>query len=148
MHRAFGAAMPFEEFKPRQEDLWQRRQEQFGQFKGVTILGTVPGQGDYVTTARIDFERGVDYAQFMWGGGVLRGMRLSIRLRGFSSSHNRQRSLLASIPQLASDDLERWLRKKSFITFSSPELKCFEVSCDDAAYWSIRQFDRAGFLNC
>ena len=77
MHKAFGAAMPFEEFKPRQEALWQRRKEQFGQFKGVTILGTVPGQGDYVTTARLDFERGVDYAQFMWGGGILRGIRPS-----------------------------------------------------------------------
>ena len=74
MHKAFGAAMPFEEFKPGQEALWQRRKEQFGQFKGVTILGTFPGQGNYVTTARLDFERGVDYAQFMWGGGMLRGV--------------------------------------------------------------------------
>ena len=77
MYKAIGAAMPFEEFKPRQDALWQRRKDQFGQFKGITILGTVPGQGDYVTTARIDFERGVDYAQFMWGGGVLRGIRPS-----------------------------------------------------------------------
>src|SRR6185437_15731148 len=62
-HRAFGAAMPFEEFKPRQEALWKRRKDQFGEFKGVTILGTVPGQPDFVTTARIDFERGIDYSQ-------------------------------------------------------------------------------------
>lgn len=82
MHRAFGAAMPFEEFKPRQEALWKRRQEQFGQFKGVTILGTMPGQGDFVTTARLDFERGADYAQFMWGGGLLRGIRPSIPAPG------------------------------------------------------------------
>jgi CubicO group peptidase (beta-lactamase class C family) len=77
IHRAFGAAMPLDDFKPRQEALWQRRKEQFGQFKAVTILGTVPGQGDYVTTARLDFERGVDYAQFTWGGGMLRGIRPS-----------------------------------------------------------------------
>lgn len=79
MHKAFGAAMPFEEFKPRQEKLWQQRKEKFGQFKAVTVLGTVPGQGGYVTTARLDFERGVDYSQFMWGGeGLLRGIRLSV----------------------------------------------------------------------
>ena len=77
IHKAFGAAMPLADFKPRQEALWQRRNEQFGQFKAVTILGTVPGQGDYVTTARLDFERGVDYAQFTWGGGMLRGIRPS-----------------------------------------------------------------------
>lgn len=73
-HKAFGAAMPFEEFKPRQEALWKRRKDQFGEFKGVTVLGTVQGQPDFITTARIDFERGIDYAQFMWGGGVLRGI--------------------------------------------------------------------------
>jgi CubicO group peptidase (beta-lactamase class C family) len=73
-HKAFGAAMPLEEFKPRQEALWKRRREQFGEFKGVTILGTVPGQPDFVTTARIDFERGIDYSQFLWGGGALRGI--------------------------------------------------------------------------
>ena len=74
LHKAFDGAIPFEKFKQRQEALWQRRKEQFGQFKGLTILGTVPGQGKYVTTARLEFERGVDYAQFMWGGGVLRGI--------------------------------------------------------------------------
>jgi CubicO group peptidase (beta-lactamase class C family) len=82
LHKAFGAAMPFEEFKPRQEALWGTRKEQLGQFKGVTILGTVLGQGNYVTTARLDFERGSDYAQFMWGGGMLRGIRPSTSAPG------------------------------------------------------------------
>ena len=82
IHKAFGAAMPYEDFKSRQEALWSRRKEQFGRFKSLTILGTVPGQGDYVTTARLDFERGVDYTQFTWGGGVLRGIRPSIPVPG------------------------------------------------------------------
>jgi len=82
MHQAFGAAMPFEEFKPRQENFWKRRREERGEFKSVKILGTVPGPGGYVTTAQMDFERGTDYAQFMWGGGILRGLRLPIPAPG------------------------------------------------------------------
>jgi hypothetical protein len=74
VHKAFGAAMPLEDFKPRQEALWRRRQEKLGQFKGLTIMGTVPSQGNFVTTARLEFERGVDYSQFIWGGGMLRGI--------------------------------------------------------------------------
>jgi len=82
LHKYFGSAMPYEEFKPEQDKLWQRRKEQFGQFKGLTILGTVPGQGNFVTTARLEFERGVDYSQFMWGGGTLRGILPSIPAPG------------------------------------------------------------------
>ncbi len=82
-HKAFGAAMPYEQFKARQESLWQRRNSQFGAFKAVTILSTVPAQGGYTTTARLDFERGSDYAQFMWdGGGMLRGIRPSMSAPG------------------------------------------------------------------
>lgn len=78
LHQAFDAALPFEQFKPRQDNLWQQRRERFGEFKGVKILGTVPSQGGYVTTAQLDFERRADYVQFMWGGGgILRGIRLT-----------------------------------------------------------------------
>ncbi|MBS1811244.1 MAG: hypothetical protein JST84_23980 [Acidobacteria bacterium] len=48
----------------------QCRREERGEFTGVKILGTVPGQGGYVTTAQMDFERGTNYAQFMWGDGI------------------------------------------------------------------------------
>lgn len=82
LHKYFGSAMPYEEFKPEQDKLWQRRKDQFGQFKGLTILGTVPGQGNFVTTARLEFERGVDYSQFMWGGGTIRGILPSIPAPG------------------------------------------------------------------
>lgn len=82
MHQAFGAAMPYEEFKSRQEAQWKRRRERFGEFKGVKILGTVLSQGSYVTTAQMDFERGADYAQFIWGGGILRALRLAIPAPG------------------------------------------------------------------
>lgn len=82
LHQAMEGARPFEEFKPRQEAQWQRRREQFGEFKGVRILGTVPSQGGYATTAQLDFERGTEYMQFMWGGGMLRGFRFSSEAPG------------------------------------------------------------------
>jgi CubicO group peptidase (beta-lactamase class C family) len=75
-HQAFGAAMPYEQFKPRQEAMWRQRGERLGAFKSVTVLSTSSSRGGYVTTARLDFERGADYVQFMWdGGGTLRGVR-------------------------------------------------------------------------
>lgn len=83
IHKALGATMPYDQLKPQEENLWQRRRERFGAFRGVTILGTSPGQGGYVTTARIDCERGSDYAQFIWGGGgMLRGIRPSMNMPG------------------------------------------------------------------
>lgn len=82
LHQALEGARPFEEFKPRQEAQWKRRREQFGEFKGVKILGTVPAQGGYMTTAQLDFERGAEYMQFMWGGGILRGFRFSASAPG------------------------------------------------------------------
>jgi CubicO group peptidase (beta-lactamase class C family) len=85
MHKAFAAALPYAQFKTRQENLWQQRNERLGAFKSVKILSTAPGQGGYVTTARLDFERGSDYAQFMWdGGGILRGIRPSMAAPGVS----------------------------------------------------------------
>ncbi|HEX4945687.1 MAG TPA: serine hydrolase domain-containing protein [Blastocatellia bacterium] len=84
-HKAFAAAMPYEQFKTRQEGQWQQRKERLGAFKAVTILSTVPGQGGYVTTARLDYERGADYAQFMWdGGGMPRGFRFVMSAPGLT----------------------------------------------------------------
>ncbi|MBL8203166.1 MAG: beta-lactamase family protein [Blastocatellia bacterium] len=82
-HKAFGAAMPYDQFKARQENSWKQRRERFGAFKAVTILSTVPEQTGYATTARLDFARGAEYTQFMWDrGGTLRGLRFLMDMPG------------------------------------------------------------------
>jgi CubicO group peptidase (beta-lactamase class C family) len=84
MYQAFGAAMPYDEFKARQEGRWQARNQKYGAFKGVGLLATAPGPGGYLTTARLDFERGNEYAQFIWGGvGMLRGVRFMDAAPGY-----------------------------------------------------------------
>ena len=76
-HKAFGAAMPYDQFKARQENQWQQRRERLGAFKAVTILSTAPEQGGYATTARLEFERGAEYIQYMWDReGTLRRLLL------------------------------------------------------------------------
>jgi hypothetical protein len=84
LYKIFSAARPFAEFKPRQDAIWQQRRERFGQLKGIKVLGTVPRQQGFMTAVRVDFERGSDYSQFMWGGGMLRGIRLTGPAPGIS----------------------------------------------------------------
>lgn len=75
-HKAFGDAMPYEQFKARQEQLWRQRRERLGAFKTVTILGAAPQPGNTAIIARVEFERGADYAEFIWDmGGRLRAWR-------------------------------------------------------------------------
>jgi CubicO group peptidase (beta-lactamase class C family) len=84
LHKIFSGARPYAEFKPRQDALWQQRRERFGQLKGIKVLGTIPRQQGFMTAVRIDFERGSDYSQFIWGGGMLRGIKLTGPAPGIS----------------------------------------------------------------
>jgi len=86
IYEAFGKSMPLEEVKEQEEALWKQRKEKFGEFKGVTVVGTVLGQrprgikttmspGQARTTIKIEFERGAVFNVFNWGEEGLMGIR-------------------------------------------------------------------------
>jgi len=86
IYEAFGGSMPLEQVKEQEEALWKQREEKFGKFEGVTVVGTIlsqrpkgikttmgPGQGR--TAVKIEFERGAVFNVFNWGEEGLMGIR-------------------------------------------------------------------------
>ena len=86
IYEAFGKSMPLDEVKQQEESLWKQRKEEFGNLKGVTVVGTVLGQrpkgikttmspGEARTTIKLSFERGEVFNVFNWGEEGLMGIR-------------------------------------------------------------------------
>jgi CubicO group peptidase (beta-lactamase class C family) len=83
---AFGGRIPPGELKARNDKIRQEREARLGPFKGVRVLGTVPGQtprgprrsmepAESVTIIAHEFERGAAYSRFLWGPEGLVGAR-------------------------------------------------------------------------
>jgi CubicO group peptidase (beta-lactamase class C family) len=83
---AFGGRVPPGELKAMNEKARQEMEARLGAFKGVRVLGTVPGQSprgprrtmepaESVTVVALEFERGTAYSRFLWGGAGLVGAR-------------------------------------------------------------------------
>lgn len=83
---AFGGRMPPGELKARNDSVRQQREKRLGAFKGIKVLGTVPGQGprgrrttmgpaESTTIVEFEHERGSAYSRFLWGEGGLVGVR-------------------------------------------------------------------------
>ena len=86
VYEAFGRSMPLDQVKEQEEALWKQREEKFGKFKGITMVGTVVGQrpkgikttmgpGQARTTIKLEFARGAVFNVFNWGEEGLMGIR-------------------------------------------------------------------------
>ncbi|HNC42893.1 MAG TPA: hypothetical protein PLU80_01835, partial [Acidobacteriota bacterium] len=59
----------------RETEMWKNWRERFGEFKGCTVLGTLPMEERMATTARLTFERGEILMRYAWEQGQLVGIR-------------------------------------------------------------------------
>ncbi len=73
---ALGSGPPAEEVNQRQASLWAERRRRFGEFRKVEVLGAQSRGPGLATVARMDFERGQEYVQLLWGPGGLMGIIL------------------------------------------------------------------------
>jgi CubicO group peptidase (beta-lactamase class C family) len=76
LKKAFGASAP-RDIDAIESDMWRQHRDNFGEFRGVQVLGTAPDGPGLATMAQLNFERGSVYIRYMWGpGGLLRGIRM------------------------------------------------------------------------
>ena len=77
VQKAFGGAMPLEQIRASEEEAWQRRRQNLGEFKGVDLLGTVRGGPGMQVYARLNFAGGSQLVRYGWEeGGLLAGVRV------------------------------------------------------------------------
>jgi CubicO group peptidase (beta-lactamase class C family) len=81
VQKAFGGAMPLEQIRASEEEIWQRRRQDLGEFKGTDLLGTVRGGPGIRVYARLNFGKGSQLVRYAWEeGGMLAGVRVMQRM--------------------------------------------------------------------
>ena len=83
MKEALSPMMPRERVEKMQAERWKERTEKYGPFKRATVIGTaLDEEGDATTYVRLDFERGSESVEYVWGPRGLAGFRASPGIRG------------------------------------------------------------------
>ncbi len=67
LHQAFDDGRPFEMVQGNQRRLWDEWRAAHGEFQRATVIGTAGVQGDPGVVVRLEFQRGSEMMQFIWG---------------------------------------------------------------------------------
>lgn len=81
LREAMGGGQPMEDLRAQESRMMKDREARLGTFKGSSLVGTMPGDGDTARTfVRLDFERASVYNVYTWGPRRLLGIRGMPRL--------------------------------------------------------------------
>ncbi|MEW5984501.1 MAG: serine hydrolase domain-containing protein [Acidobacteriota bacterium] len=76
LHEALGGGMPLDEIRAQEQSMMRDRVSRLGPFRGSSVLGTVPRDGDTTQTiVRLEFERGAVFNVYVWGPRRILGIR-------------------------------------------------------------------------
>jgi CubicO group peptidase (beta-lactamase class C family) len=76
VHAVLGGEITLDEARAMARESWDAMRERHGAFRRFEVLGTsARGEGSGETLARLEFDRGVVYRQYVWRDGVLDGIR-------------------------------------------------------------------------
>jgi len=75
LHAALGGKMPLEEVASMERPMWETWREHMGRLVMVASFGRSGRGGTVTTTARLDFERGLRFIDYVWAGGEVVDIR-------------------------------------------------------------------------